>query len=267
MESNAFPLLNGISWVENGNKADIRLFDHTTWKLSSNQQTDILISDRDDEYNILELLEKKPTRHLIGKSPDMLAEIGQTIQTIQSGGFWRPDSAFGKLEQSYEHSFASSEEIKNGIDSALEKIQFDKYFNSPIDIVRLLANELLMNAFYHGQDVNSDREKKIYLETPIPFEIGVNEKGILLRIIDRNGGFSYDKMLSSLARGFRKKSPRRDAGGGAGLGFYFVFKMANQVILNVTENEGSEIICLIDASRRYKQYMQRVSSLHYFLGK
>ncbi|MCO4794149.1 MAG: ATP-binding protein, partial [Bacteriovoracaceae bacterium] len=132
------------------------------------------------------------------------------------------------------------------------------------DIIRLLANELLVNAFFHRPEIDPDRTATIVLPKSIPIQLSRNEKSILLRVEDYNGGFAYDKLLGSLSRGFKEKKPRHDTGG-AGLGFYFVFKMANQVIVNIKET-GTEIICMFDANKRYKEYMKRVSSLHYFKG-
>ena len=79
--------------------------------------------------------------------------------------------------------------------------------------------------------------------------------------------FQFEKLLDSLIRGFKEKTPRKKEGesaGGAGLGLYFIFKMANQTILNVTKDKGTEIICVVDANKRYKEYMARVSSLLFF---
>lgn len=159
----------------------------------------------------------------------------------------------------------SSKEIKSSIDEILLNFDFSDQFNEQDDIIRLLANELLVNAFYHQLGEDQDRLSEIILDTPVLLQLARNENSVLLRVEDTNGGFLYEKMLASLSRGFKDKTPLQDTEG-AGLGLYFVFKMTNQLILNLKEN-GTEIICMFDLNKRYKEYMKRVSSLHYYTGK
>ena len=268
VEEQLFPdLLDGM-WVSDKEEADIRIFDHSTWmdEDSPDLSKDILISLEIDEINILKLLNKRPCWHLIGKSKNLIRELGETLKMLQEKKFWTNKEAFGDYQENFRYEFTSSAQIKEKLDYVLNQLNFENYFKYPTDFIRLISNELLMNAFYHGQGRKNRKENVEVKEDPIVFEVGANERGILLRIIDFNGGFEYNKMLSSLIRGFKEKTPRQDTDG-AGLGLYFVFNMGNQVIFNVTQNKGTEIISIIEANKRYKHYMQRVSSLHYHLEK
>ena len=252
-------------FVNTPEEADYRIYDHSTWDLAENPDKDILLSSVDDEINILEHLNKVHSHHLIGKSSNIATEVERTLSILDQGDHWDPSKGFPSPISSHEVLLSSSKEIKNSIDEVLSNFDFSDQFNEQKDIIRLLANELLVNAFYHQLGEDQDRSSEILLETPVPIQLARNESSVLLRVEDTNGGFPYEKMLASLSRGFRDKTPRQDTEG-AGLGLYFVFKMTNQLILNLKEN-CTEIICMFDLNKRYKEYMKRVSSLHYYTGK
>ena len=254
-----------IEWTLSAVDSDINIYDQSSWHEALVSDKNILLSSEEDEFNIIDLLLMKPCHHLIGFSRDFLSEILTTVQLITSCHLWNVEETYGEFDQKDSLSLTSSEEIKLKLKPLLEKINFENQFNSSFNVVYLLSNELLMNAFFHHKNVRSLRTENVSLDTPVEFEIRVNSRGILFKVKDTNGGFPYEKIVSSLSRGFKEKAPRAQATvkEGAGLGLNFVYKMANQVIFNVTEGEGTEIICLIESSKRYKQYLQRVTSLHY----
>ncbi len=252
-------------FVESIDSADYRIFDHTSWSQATDPDRDILLSAQEDETNVLEHLEHLHSHHLIGNGPQLESEIDRTLSILDQGDHWDPSKGFPSPIDSKEISLSSSLDIKSGIESVLSDFDLSEQFNEQKDIIRLLSNELLVNAFYHQLGEDQDRSSEVKLETPVPLQLARNESSVLLRVEDRNGGFPYDKMFASLSRGFREKTPRQDTEG-AGLGLYFVFKMTNQLILNLKEH-GTEIICMFDVNKRYKEYMKRVSSLHYYTGK
>jgi anti-sigma regulatory factor (Ser/Thr protein kinase) len=250
--------------VNSPSEADFCIYDHSTWDNSTNRETDILISGHEDEKNIIELMENHQSFHLIGNSPYLESELNSTLSILSQGHFWDTSHGFPKPIDSKEVQIFSSDKIKEGIDEVLSDFDFTDFFSEQQDILRLLSNELLVNAFYHQLGEDQDRSSTITLEKSIPLQLARNESSVLLRVEDKNGGFPYEKMLASLTRGFKDKTPKQETQG-AGLGMYFVFKMSNQVILNLKDN-GTEIICMFDINKRYKEYMKRVSSLHYYTG-
>jgi phosphoserine phosphatase RsbU/P len=259
--------VENIEWVNDTSQADIRIYDHSLWRDAKGLETDILVSGMNDEFNILKLLAEKPCYNLIGKNDNYVREINQVIRTVKDKNNWNSSLFFGEYINSYNFSFNSSCEVKKELNNILDNINYEKNFKSSVDIVRLLSNELLMNAFYHNKSATADRTSNVLLEKPVIFELGLNNQGILIKVTDTNGGIQFEKLLDSLIRGFKEKTPRKKEGesaGGAGLGLYFIFKMANQTILNVTKDKGTEIICVVDANKRYKEYMARVSSLLFF---
>lgn len=269
MEEEIFPGFVGASWEEDPLKADVCILDHSTWEASESQNIDskaILLSLKDKEFNIVNLLNGRSCFHLIGYSKIHMRELKETLECFNNNSGWDRERIFGSYQDQFKYEFTNSSQIKDKLDYVLGQLNFENYFKYPTDFIRFISNELLMNAFYHGEKGGSRTVEVDTEEKPITFEVGANERGILLRIVDSNGGFDYHKLLESLIRGFKEKTPRHDTEG-AGLGLYFVFNMANQFIVNVNEGKGSEIIGIIEANKRYKTYMERVTSLHYHMEK
>jgi hypothetical protein len=260
------PLFGIIDWTSSPIESDINIYDQNSWQQALASEKNILLSKEEDEFNIINLLETRPCHHLIGFSIDFINEIQTTIQIIMSSEVWKIKENFGELEQKYSLNFKNSGEIKTKLKSLLDKINFEDQLNSSFNIVYLLSNELLMNAFFHQKNVKTERTENIELENAVEFVIGINTRGILFKVKDTNGGFPLTQIINSLSRGFKEKAPRAKTTteAGAGLGLYFTYKMSNQLILNNTEGVGSEVVCVIENAKRYIQYKQRVSSLHYF---
>jgi sigma-B regulation protein RsbU (phosphoserine phosphatase) len=70
-------------------------------------------------------------------------------------------------------------------------------------------------------------------------------------------------VLDNLVRSFKEKSPL-DKKDGAGLGLYLTFLHSNQFIVNLRPGFRTEVICIIDKNKRYKQYKSRIRSFHFF---
>jgi sigma-B regulation protein RsbU (phosphoserine phosphatase) len=64
-------------------------------------------------------------------------------------------------------------------------------------------------------------------------------------------------------RSFKDKTVM-DKKDGAGLGLYLTFLHSNQFIVNFREDCQTEVICVIDKEKRYKQYKERIRSFHFF---
>jgi sigma-B regulation protein RsbU (phosphoserine phosphatase) len=97
----------------------------------------------------------------------------------------------------------------------------------------------------------------------VQLALGMDDKGVALSVQDSFGGLSYSTLIESLRRSFAEKTAM-DKKDGAGLGLYLTFLHSNQFIINFRENFRTEVICIIDKNKRYKNYKQRIRSFHFF---
>lgn len=221
----------------------------------------VVISDQSDEDNVTKLLERFPIRHLVGKNSCSLErEIA----------LFAPTSTFDfntlienpKVKQSVQLS--QSQQIKTTLDQLFNLYPLLEMVNGTKEYLKLMANELLSNAFFHQSDeTNRNRQNNICLDgPPIELTLLANEEATILRVADPFGTLSYQQVRQSLIRGFKEKMPIEQQGG-AGLGLYLCYNFSHQLIINIEEKNKSEIICVIENKRRYKEYKSRITSFHF----
>jgi len=159
------------------------------------------------------------------------------------------------------------------IQEALGHFDFKDYFSSPNEYLAVMANELISNSLYKGPNrkrteqglEGHDRKSPVFLKGAdlVQVTLGMDQKGIALSVQDSFGGLSYELLIASLMRSFNEKTVM-DKKDGAGLGLYLTFLHSNQFIINYRENFRTEVICIIDKNKRYKNYKQRIRSFHFF---
>ncbi|MFA5583389.1 MAG: hypothetical protein WDA09_04165, partial [Bacteriovoracaceae bacterium] len=130
-----------------------------------------VISNLSDAENVL-LIHKYKIHHLIGRNPQVyLDEILDNLRKLTSKQFWGFKHYFGDTLQERIISFSDSTNIQEKMTEELRNFQFDGYFSSPNDYLRLMANELLSNSLYKGPNKRrhekgleaSDRRSPVFL--------------------------------------------------------------------------------------------------------
>lgn len=222
-----------------------------------------VVSDQQNELNILHLLQHFPIRHLIGKnSSALIKEVHHySSPKYSSENFYLTSP---KLE--HRIKINSTEQRERVVEELAQIYQQCPHSNTreQSDRLKLMANELLNNAFYHQSTaLNHDRQQPINLQhQSIEITIQCSDEATLLSVVDPFGKLCYENLQGALVRGFKEKTPIRQSGG-AGLGLYLCFNFSHQLIVNVIPNHRTEIICVIEHKRRYKDHQARITSFHF----
>jgi len=226
----------------------------------------VLISHHEFEKVLFDYLCKYHLNHVIGQESLVLDrefqlhlnyKLTNTKPTVQS--ILHPDSEIAEM------TIRDSKHIDETLDCLLNRIIIGPFFDSPLGYVRVLGNELLMNAFFSSQYNNKSRCEKIELDSDIELRLGVDENFLVFSVKDPFGTLSRNQLIKSLERGFREKTPVHKSGG-AGLGLYMTLLSTNQIIINIKENQYTEIICVIDRSKRIKTFKGRITSFNLYEG-
>ena len=235
--------------------------------------TTFIISDLTDDENI-QLICQYGIRHLVGKNNEIyLEELLNNLKKLQSNNLWGVKHYLGSEFQEKVISFSDSVNMQDKITQELKHFQFDGYFSSPTDYLQVMANELLSNSLYKGPNKKrslvgidlSDRKSPAFLKGAelVQTTLGCNDKGVALSVQDSFGELTLKIVIDNLVRSFKERSPL-DKKDGAGLGLYLTFLHSNQFIINLRPGFRTEVICIIDKNKRYKQYKSRIRSFHFF---
>jgi phosphoserine phosphatase RsbU/P len=231
-----------------------------------------VISDASDEFNI-NLINRHRLHHLVGKNDGVLGpELIGHIRRASSQNMWGLEAYLDPGADIRIISLSDSVNTNEMIAEALKAFNFDEYFSSPSEYLQVMANELISNSLYKGpnqkrQDAGldaPDRKKPVFLKGSdlVQVTLGMDTRGVALSVQDSFGGLTYDMLTASLIRSFSEKT-YMDKKDGAGLGLYLTFLHSNQFIINSRKGFRTEVICVIEKNRRYKNYKQRIRSFHF----
>lgn len=232
-----------------------------------------VISSETDEEN-MRLVENHGLHHLVGKNDGIYApEIINHLNKAYNKKIWGLQTYLEDSSEIRELSLSDSKLTNEMIEEALGHFDFQDYFSSPIEYIQVMANELISNSLYKGPSKrrleqgleNIDRKSPVFLKGSelVKVCLGMDSKGVALSVQDSFGGLSYDLLMASLKRSFQEKTvmEKKD---GAGLGLYITFLHSNQFIINFRKDFRTEVICIIEKNKRYKNYKQRIRSFHFF---
>lgn len=229
----------------------------------------IVLSSWDDDQNILEIMEKYSLSHLIGNnSAQIERELFDTCSGLKNKKLQELSYCFGGASVVGEVMISNSLTAIDQIKELLLEVNLDNFFDSPLDYLESISNELVSNAIFNASGHEStERTLKVNLkpEEGVLYRIGKLNNNIIISVTDSSGSLTKERILESLARSAREKAPE-DKKGGAGLGLYMIYSFSNQVIFNVHSGKSTEIICIIEDTKRYKKYRSRITSFHYFEG-
>ncbi|WPU66182.1 hypothetical protein [Peredibacter starrii] len=232
-----------------------------------------VLSSGTDEDN-MKLVEQHELYHLVGLNEQIYGtEIMCSFKKTFEKKIWGLKPYMGDDSDIKIISLSDSKHTNEMIQDALGNFDFQDYFSSPIEYIQVMANELISNSLYKGpnkkrqeQGLDSvDRRSPVFLKGSdlVQVTLGMNDMGVALSVQDSFGGLSYELLIASLKRSFNEKTvmEKKD---GAGLGLYLTFLHSNQFIINYRENFRTEVLCIIDKNKRYKNYKQRIRSFHFF---
>lgn len=220
------------------------------------------------------LIEKHELHHLVGLNEQTYCiELLENLKKVFSRKIWGLKNYMGPETEVKIISLSDSKHTNEMIHEALVHFDFKDYFSSPIEYIQVMANELISNSLYkgpnrrrHEQGLDSvDRRDPVFLKGSelVQVKLAMNANGVALSVQDSFGGTNYQTLINSLKRSFEEKTvmEKKD---GAGLGLYLTYLHSNQFIINYRENFRTEVICIIEKNKRYKNYKQRIRSFHFF---
>jgi sigma-B regulation protein RsbU (phosphoserine phosphatase) len=252
---------------------DVKSLEHKKGLKEHNKNTLYVISPNSDEDNMM-LIQKHHLHHLVGLNENVFAQ--ETIAHIvkqKDKAMWGLQPYMDKSAELKVISLSDSKFTNEMVQEALGHFDFQDYFTSPLEYIQVMANELISNSLYKGpnrrrqeQGLDTpDRKAPVFLKGSdlVQVTLSMDSKGVALSVQDSFGGLTYDLLMSSLLRSFQEKTAM-DKKDGAGLGLYLTYLHSNQFIINFREKFRTEVICIIERNKRYKNYKQRIRSFHFF---
>jgi sigma-B regulation protein RsbU (phosphoserine phosphatase) len=176
----------------------------------------ILLSDQDDEFNVLNFIVEYPINHLIGiNGPHFIHELENNLHKILDKNIWGLKQYLEENARIIEEGIEQDGQIDRAIETSLEKLDYSSYFESPKNYLLVMANELLTNALYNGvatrEKLNPseglDRSKGVFLKGSehILFTVGSDSFAIGISVQDSFGKLDRDIVIKNLKRSFVEK--------------------------------------------------------------
>lgn len=228
---------------------------------------------RADDHTHVRLIQSHGLRHLMGFDPiHTPEEMERHTKKLLAKKIWGLAPYLASNIIPDDVSLSESKREMTKIDEIIRQQDWSEFFDSPIDYLTLVANELVSNALYNGPeekrtntDYPVDRKNPVFLKGSelVQVHLGIDAHLAALSVVDCFGTLTWEKVIENLNRSFTEKTVQHKKGG-AGLGLYLAYSHANQFVVNRRPGLRTEVICLIEKNRRYKTYKQRLKSFHFF---
>lgn len=229
---------------------------------------------RKDDATHIEFIKNERLNHLLGFDPHRTPwEAALNLKKILSKKAWGAKCYLAEGTMVDGFSISESKRETSKIEDMLKTQDWSEFFDSPVDYLALVANELVSNALYNGPEAKRaftenypvDRREHVYLKGSelVQVNLGIDAHAVVLSVMDCFGTLDREKVVTNLSRSFTERTVQQKKGG-AGLGLYLAFSHANQFIINRKAGVRTEVICVIEKNKRYRQYKGRLKSFHFF---
>ena len=262
--------------------ADLVVLDHRALTeadlerlLTAHAARTVLVTAQEDKDNINNLLARFPICHLIGANGrSFLREIVITVRKQATGDIWGLAKYFDAPVHLETKVIDKAEKIDPTIEDMLSRLDLTATFSATHEFLRLTTNELTTNAVYNApvdaankpKYEQTDRKEKIHLLTSETVEVSVCHDATFIgvSVADQFGRLDRDKIVRHLVKCVNNTKFIENKKGGAGAGIYLAFYTASQFIINIDPGKRLEAICILERSKRYKEYRSRITSFNYF---
>ena len=264
-------------------KADIVLIDQRDLPpaalrdlLSQHVGRCVVLTDHDDQDNINNVLARFNVRHLIGGNGRSWArEFVIIVRKLTSPPLWGLAAYMSPEAVIETRTVAAATAINQTIDELLEHVDLHASFEAAEHFLRQTANELLTNAVYNApvdrashqpKYEQTDRKEKIVLlpSETVDISFATDADMIGISVSDQFGRLTREKIVRHLVKCINNTNFIEEKRGGAGAGLYLAFYTANQFVVNVEAQRRTEILCILEKTKRYKHHRSRVTSFNYF---
>ncbi len=224
-----------------------------------------IISKLTNEENI-DFLERNKLSHLIGHNTIDLGHEIRLVEKLESKNTFNLDDYIDSSFKTNSWNLMSNFKIKDVISEMGETFSGDLSEAVKPEILKLVSEELLSNAFYHsggeGRPITRGQEILLTPDKEVEFFCAVNSDFVILSVKGPTSFSSREKVISSIKRGYKEKAPL-EGHNGAGLGLYMIYENTNQFwVINGGPGHG-QMICVFEKFNRYKKARERVTSFHY----
>ncbi|MGK5092555.1 hypothetical protein WDW89_11150 [Deltaproteobacteria bacterium TL4] len=197
-----------------------------------------------------------------------------TLQKLARGASSGMEPYFSKPFEIIQHTFSSSEERYVLIDELSQWMTpFSK--NSGFqESARLVAEELLMNAFYSapvnasGQKTYDQQDRSIPVQLSesqgVEFGYGFDGTHLGISVKDVFGSFDKNIVPDKLNHYFQGTMQISSQGGGAGLGLTQIFRNTSCLVFNIAPNTYTEAIAFLDMKARFSEFLKNPAVLSIF---
>lgn len=257
--------------------ADLRKMDPKAAEkiLIAHSEKLLIITQHEDIDNINNILAKYPVSHVFGTNGRNISrEIAISLKKMVTGDIWGLDKYFDSSEHLQTRSVKGAAEINDVIDELLKTLDLSNSFETATEFLRMTANELTTNAVYNAPvDANNvpkyeqtDRKNKVVLLDSETVEISFcyDEQYVGIAVADKFGRLDREKIVRHLVKCVNNIEFVENKKGGAGAGIYLAYYVSNQFIINLEAGNRLEAICILEKSKRYKEYRSRITSFNYF---
>lgn len=223
-----------------------------------------VISKLTNEEN-LDLLAKKRINHLIGHNTlDLRKEI-RLVEALESKDRFHLQDYLGSEYQKKEWTLMSNFKIPSVLNEMIASFENEASPSISQEVLKLVAEELLSNAFYHsdGEGSSQKRGKEILLtpDREVDLLVADSDDNVIVSVRGPSTFSSREGLIESLCRAYKEKAPLQGEEG-AGLGLYLVFEQSSQFWVVNGKNSG-QVICVFEKFNRYKKAKERITSFHY----
>jgi hypothetical protein len=238
----------------------------------------IILGESLQEDEVLTLLHENSLNHVItdGKDPDE-DELVVTSVKLFKGDLFGLEKYLAWGVTVHELEIADYDEKRQAIQRATDFARDAGGRRQVVARIETVADELLMNALYDAPAVRYGVRPRIGTKArgsvgPLGGEraklrYACDGRHFALSVQDNYGELKKNVLLDHVARARAERGNPKvatEAGGGAGLGLYFVLASVTRFIANIEPGVRTEVICMFDMKATGREQEGYARSLHIF---
>lgn len=224
----------------------------------------IVVGDDLDDDGLITLMLEAPVSHIVRDPQDK--DLGITSEKLASGDVFGLEKYLAPTAEVNERVLASETDKRHAIDEVCAWAESIGARRPVIHRIRGVVDELLMNALRNSAQGNPGRSAPITGRAMLRF--AHDEDMLAISVSDRFGTLSQHDVVEHVrrARVERGRPQPVSESEGAGLGLYLVLANVASLVVNVTQGEQTEVVCLFDLAKPTKRgaVTSGVRSLHVF---
>ncbi len=228
----------------------------------------VVITKLTNEDNISHALLESKVNHFIGYNTIDLGLETRLVENLESKPTFNLNDYISGNYKKEAWVLVSNKKIPQVVEEMSNHFSGDFTGAINLDVLRLVSEELLSNAFYHsgGETNHFSRGQEIILtpDKEVEYLIAVSEEYVVISVKGPSSFSSREKVISSIQRGYKEKTPLAGENG-AGLGLYMIYENCSQFWVINGGPESGKIICVFEKFNRYKQAKERVTSFHFLV--